>query len=191
VPHPSQNFVQYQGQSSLQHLRSLSAAIASALTGRAGAGTLSTTAVALGLSGLLRDDLHVSRLGGGTRRLVRVLGTAGAGTVSRSARAGTSVARAGAYVTLVSWTWASNMVGRTLGLAVSDRVNIVLAGLEVGKVTGLVVNVKDLLTALVVEASELLTSGGTESLLKVRVQARPGSDTLVGDTVLLVDALSL
>jgi hypothetical protein len=83
------------------------------------------------------------------------------------------------------------MVGRTLGLAVSDGVNVVLAGLEVGKVTGLVVNVEDLLAALVVEASELLTSGGTESLLEVRVQTRPGSDTLVGDTVLLVNALSL
>jgi hypothetical protein len=74
----------------------------SALAGRAGAGTLSTTAVALGLSGLFRDDLHVSRLGGGTRRLVGVLGTPGAGAVARSARAGTSVARAGAYVTLVN-----------------------------------------------------------------------------------------
>jgi hypothetical protein len=83
------------------------------------------------------------------------------------------------------------VVGRTLGLAVSDGVNVVLAGLEVGKVTSLVVNVEDLLAALVVEASELLTSGGAESLLEVRVQARPGSDTLVSDTILLVKALSL
>jgi hypothetical protein len=92
---------------------------------------------------------------------------------------------------LVKWTHGSDIVKRTLGLAVSDGVNVVLAGLEVGKVTGLVVDVKDLLAALVVEVSELLTGGGTESLLEVRVQARPGSDTLVSDTVLLVKTLSL
>lgn len=83
------------------------------------------------------------------------------------------------------------MVEHTLGLAVSDGVDIVLASLEVGKVTGLVVNIEDLLAALVVEVSELLAGGSAEGLLKVGVQARPGSDTLVSDTVLLVNALSL
>lgn len=92
---------------------------------------------------------------------------------------------------LVDWTHGSIMVKHTLGLAVSDGVNIVFAGLEVGKVTGLVVDIKDLLAALVVEVSELLAGGGTKGLLEVRVQARPGSNTLVGDTVLLVEALSL
>ena len=69
--------------------------------------------------------------------------------------------------------------------------NVVLASLEVGKVAGLVVNVEDLLAALVVEVSELLAGGSAEGLLEVRVQARPGSDTLVSDTILLVNALSL
>jgi hypothetical protein len=92
---------------------------------------------------------------------------------------------------LVAITHASVLVKHTLGLAVSDGVNVVLAGLEVGKVTGLVVNIEDLLAALVVEVSELLAGRSTESLLKVRVQTRPGSNTLVGDTVLLVKTLSL
>lgn len=69
--------------------------------------------------------------------------------------------------------------------------NIVLARLEVGKVAGLVVDVKDLLATLVVEVSELLASGGTHGLLEVGVQARPGSNALVSDTVLLVEALGL
>lgn len=69
--------------------------------------------------------------------------------------------------------------------------DVVLASLEVGKVTGLVVNVEDLLATLVVEVSELLAGGSAESLLEVGVQARPSSDTLVSDTVLLVNALSL
>lgn len=79
----------------------------------------------------------------------------------------------------------------TLSLAVSNRVNIVLARLEVGKVTGLVVNVEDLLAALVVEVSELLAGRGAHGLFEVGVQARPGSDALVRDTVLLVESLSL
>lgn len=69
--------------------------------------------------------------------------------------------------------------------------NIVLTRLEVGKVTGLVVNVKDLLAALVVEVSELLASRGAHGLLEVGVQARPGSNALVSDTILLVESLSL
>ena len=59
------------------------------------------------------------------------------------------------------------MLGRTLGLAVSDRVDVVLACLEVGKVTGLVVNIEDLLAALAVEVSELLAGGSAEGLLEV------------------------
>ena len=45
----------------------------------------------------------------------------------------------------VSCKRASDISKRTLGLAVSNRVNVVLAGLEVGKVAGLVVDVEDLL----------------------------------------------
>lgn len=67
--------------------------------------------------------------------------------------------------------------------------NIVLARLEVGKVTGLVVDIKNLLAALVVEVSELLASRSAHGLFEVGVQARPGSNTLVSDTVLLVKSL--
>lgn len=45
--------------------------------------------------------------------------------------------------------------------------DVVLAGLQIGEVTGLVVDIKNLLAALVVEASETLTGRGTESLLEV------------------------
>jgi hypothetical protein len=86
---------------------------------------------------------------------------------------------------------AGDKVEHTLGLAISNRVNIVLARLEVGEVAGLVVDIKDLLAALVVEVSELLASRGTHGLFEVGVQTRPGSDALVSDTVLLVEALGL
>lgn len=69
--------------------------------------------------------------------------------------------------------------------------NIVLARLEVGKVAGLVVDIKNLLAALVVEVSELLASRCAHGLLEVGAQARPGSNALVSNTVLLVDTLGL
>ena len=79
----------------------------------------------------------------------------------------------------------------TLSLVTANGVDIVLAGLEVGKVTSLIVNVENLLATLIIESSELLAGRGTESLLEVRVQTGPGSGTLVRNTVLGIEALCL
>ena len=73
--------------------RCLGTTIASALSRRAGALSSGTTTVALGLA-IFRDNLHVSRLGGGRGGLVVVIGVLGAtGTcaVARSTRASTSL----------------------------------------------------------------------------------------------------
>jgi hypothetical protein len=63
--------------------------------------------------------------------------------------------------------------------------------LEVGKVARLVVDVHDGLVALIVEATEFLTSGSIGSLLEVAVQSGPASICLLCETELVVNSLSL
>lgn len=79
----------------------------------------------------------------------------------------------------------------TLGSASSDGVDVLLSALKVGQMTSLVVDVEDLLVSGLVEASQLLASRSTDSLLEVGVQAAPASVGLVGDTILGVDGLCL
>jgi hypothetical protein len=78
---------------------------------------------------------------------------------------------------------------RRLGLLAGSSGAGRLAGLEGSQVLGLVVNVEDLLLALLVELAETLTGGRAGSLLEVGAQALPSLVGLVGDAVLLVHGL--
>lgn len=81
----------------------------------------------------------------------------------------------------------SRLSSDTAGLLVG----VLLASLEIGQVAGFVVDIEDLLVALLVEASQLLTGWGAQSLLKVRVHGAPASGSLLGNSVLGIDSLSL
>ena len=143
--------------SSNPHLRGLGAAGASALARLTGTLLVSATAVALGL--LLAVDLDELHLG-----LLRGLG---AGLDVRVLRAAGAVALAG-----------SALADGALGVAVAssavlalDLVEVQVTGtllLEASEVDGLVVHVKDLLGALVVEGTHALAGGSLNSLLEVR-----------------------
>ena len=67
--------------------------------------------------------------------------------------------------------------------------HLTLAALQVGKMTGLVVDIQDLLVALSVKGTETLTSWCAQSLLEVRVESIPSGSSALGDAVLLIDGL--
>lgn len=77
----------------------------------------------------------------------------------------------------------------TLGL--TSISTAALAALHVGQTACLGVDVTDLLVALSVKGKQALTGWGTESLLKVRVQATPPGHRFLGDTVVGIDILGL
>lgn len=66
-----------------------------------------------------------------------------------------------------------------------------LSALEIGKVTGFVVNVHDLLLTLVVERANALASRRVRGALKVGSDASPASTSASGDAILLVHGLGL
>lgn len=67
--------------------------------------------------------------------------------------------------------------------------HVALAALQVGKVTGLVVHIQDLLVALGVESAETLASWSAQSLLEVGVESTPSSGSALRDTILLIYSL--
>jgi len=87
---------------------------------------------------------------------------------------------------------ASGLVGVGFGQVVDVHVFATLFFLlEVGKVASLVVDINDGLIALLVEATELLTSGCVGSLVEVAGQTSPTSICLLGKAQLVVHRLSL
>lgn len=161
------------------------------LAGRACAFGCIAATTTVGIS-ILRRGLRICTLSSGLRGLlISVLSAVVAGTGSGSTGALASIGTAVAWMTLVFVLISDIEPSLTLSLATTNKVNVLLSALKVGQVTSLVVYVKNLLVALLVECPQLLTSRGANSLLEVRVQAAPTGGSLLGHAILGVNSLCL
>jgi hypothetical protein len=120
---------------------------------------------------------------------VHLLGT---GYAALTAAGAGALIRRTLTVTSICLAVASGLVGVGFGKVVDVHVLATLVFLlEVGKVASLVVHIHDGLVALLVEATEFLTSGSVGSLVEVAGQTSPTSIRLLGKAQLVVHRLSL